>query len=497
MTGLQAAVVGSRDLREQLALLEAGLEAAQGRIGELELGLVTAQARIAHLEEENATLRERLGKNSRNSSRPPSTDQPGQRQQGTQRTKGKRVRGGQAGRVGKTRQLLPIEQVDDVVPLLPDDCAYCGASLEDAVACGEPLRHQVTELPPVTPKVIEYQQHQLRCPHCRRVTTASLPAEVAPSRFGARLQSIVGLLRGRFRLSHRDIPELMEVLFGVDMGLGTTTGIQRRLTAALDKPYEEATLHIRGAPCRHADETGWTEQHKSRWLWLMATHAVAVFQIQGGRGKVQAQELLGTEGGQTVTDRYAAYHWLPDANHQFCWAHLLRDFQAMIERGGSSAWYGDRLRSAAGRILDAWTDWSSGRLTRAQLLDQVAQDKARIERFLTLAAAAPAAGKTRRVCAEILKHESCLWVFLAHDHVPPTNNLAERLLRHAVLWRKACFGTDSPDGSRFTERILTLVASLRLQGRARSTLDTLTEAYLAQLRGTAHPSLLPVLAATR
>ncbi|MBK8540070.1 MAG: hypothetical protein IPL60_08700 [Ardenticatenia bacterium] len=79
----------------------------------------------------------------------------------------------------------------------------------------------------------------------------------------------------------------------------------------------------------------------------------------------------------------------------------------MIERGGSSAWYGDRLRSAAGRILDSWTEWSAGRLTRAQLLDQVAQDKARITRFLTLAAAAPAAGKTRRVCAEILKHESC------------------------------------------------------------------------------------------
>lgn len=393
--------------------------------------------------------------------------------------------------------MLPIEQVDELVALVPDGCAFCGASLEEAVACGEPVRHQVTEIPPVTPKVIEYQQHQRRCPHCRRVTTASLPAEVAPSRFGARLQSIVGLLRGRFRLSHRDISEAMEVLFGVDMGLGTTTGIQRRLTAALDKPYEEAALHIRGAPCRHADETGWTEQHKNRWLWLMATHAVAVFQIQGGRGKAQAQDLLGAGGGQIVTDRYAAYHWLADENHQFCWAHLLRDFQAMIERGGSSAWYGERLRSAAGRILDSWTEWSVGRLTRTQLLDQVAQDKARIGRFLTLAAAAPAAGKTRRVCAEILKHESCLWVFLAHEHVPPTNNLAERLLRHAVLWRKACFGTDSPDGSRFTERILTLVASLRLQGRARSTLDTLTEAYLAQLRGTAHPSLLPTVAATR
>ena len=108
---------------------------------------------------------------------------------------------------------------------------------------------QVTEIAPVTPKVIEYQPHQLRCPQCRRVTTASLPAEVARSRFGARLQSIVGLLRGRFRLCHRDIPEAMEGLFGVDMGLGTTTRIQRRLIAALDEPYKEAVLHIRGAPC--------------------------------------------------------------------------------------------------------------------------------------------------------------------------------------------------------------------------------------------------------
>lgn len=307
----------------------------------------------------------------------------------------------------------------------------------------------------------------------------------------------MGLLRGRFRLSHRDIPELMEVLFGVDMGLGTTTGIQRRLTAALDKPYEEAALHIRGAPCRHADETGWTEQHKSRWLGLMATHAVTVFQIQGGRGTAQAQELRGTEGNQPVTDRYAAYHWPPDTNHQVCWAHLLRDFQAMIERGGSSVWFGDRLRSAAGRILDAWTEWSAGKLTCCQLLDQIAQDKARTARFLTFAAAAPAVGKTRRVCGDILNQESCLWVFLANDPVPPTNNLAERLLRLAVLWRNACFGTHSPDGSRFTGRIFTLVASLRLQGRAHSTLDTLTEAYIAQLHGNAHPSLLPLIAATR
>ena len=266
-----------------------------------------------------------------------------------------------------------------------------------------------------------------------------------------------------------------------------------RLAAALERPHNEAADHVRGAACRFADETGWREGKANSWVWLAATASVAVYKIQNGRGKTQAQALLGPDCvGVTVTDRYASYHWLPDSQHQFCWAHLLRDFQAMVERGGSSAWYGERLRSAAGRILDYWADWASGRIPREQFLAQVAKDRKQVKRMLDLAAAAPAAGKTRRICAEILKHEPCLWVFLDHDLVPPTNNLAERLLHHTVLWRKGCFGTDSSDGSRFTERILTLIASLRLQGRGRTILDALSQTYIAYARGLPPPSIIPL-----
>ncbi len=151
----------------------------------------------------------------------------------------------------------------------------------------------------------------------------------------------------------------------------------------------------------------------------------------------------------------------------------------MVKRGGSSAWYGERLRSAAGRILAGWADWAAGRISREQFQAQVAKDRKQVMRMLDLAAAAPAARKTQRICAEILKHEACLRVFLDHDLAPPTNNLVERLLRNAVLWRKGCFGTDSPVGSRFTERILTLIASLRLQGRGRTILVASSQTYIA------------------
>ena len=467
----------------ELRLLNAEL---QRENAELRAAVVLLQQRISELEE-------RLGKNSRNSSKPPSSDPPGTGRRTTKRVKGQRSRGGQVGRAGKTRPLLPAEQVDTLVDLVPDDCAFCGEGLAGTVDCGELLRHQVTEIPPVKPEVTEYRQHQRCCPKCHKVTTASLPAEAAASRFGPRLQGIVGLLRGRFRLSHRDVPEAMEMLFGVEMGLGTTAGMQRRLAAALERPYDEAVDHVRRAAYRCADETSWREGKANSWVWLAATDSVAVYKIQDGRGKAQAQALLGPDCvGVTVTDRYAAYHWLSESQHQYCWAHLLRDFEAMVERGGSSAWYGERLRSAAGRILAGWADWAAGRLSREQFLAQVTKDRKQVKRMLDLAAAAPAARKTRRICAEILKHEACLWVFLDHDLVPPTNNLAERLLRHTVLWRKGCFGTDSPDGSRFTERILTLIASLRLQGRGRTILDALSQTYIAHARGLPPPSILPL-----
>ena len=108
------------------------------------------RALVGSLRERIQDLEERLVKNSRNSSKPPLSDPPGTGQrQTTKRVKGQRSRGGQVGRVGKTRPLLPAEQVDTLVDLVPDDCAFCGEGLADAPDCGEPLRHQVTEIPPV------------------------------------------------------------------------------------------------------------------------------------------------------------------------------------------------------------------------------------------------------------------------------------------------------------------------------------------------------------
>jgi len=453
------------------------------------IGLVLSQAeQIALLTARVRELEERLGRNSRNSSKPPSSDGP-QVARARRGRVGGRQRGGQAGHSGRTRDMVPTKDVDRVVVCKPDACEACGALLlgEDRA----PERHQVEEVPPVKPEITEYQRHRLTCQSCGHRTSGQWPAGVTASRFGPHLQGLAGLLRGRFRLSQREVAEAMEVCWGVSICAGSVAAIQKRLSAALADPHAQAHTAVQTSEVVHADETLWRENKRKAWVWVAATMTVVLFLIQPRRNGAAAKRLLGaTFGGLACTDRHDVYHWLDPGRRQFCWSHLLRDFQAMIERGGSSQWYGLRLLQTARRMLVAWRAWREGEIDRATLLARVEPERARIHNLLTWAAAAPAAGKTRGVAAEILKHETSLWTFLAVEAVVPDNNYAERCLRPVVLWRKGSFGTDSADGSRFTERILTTVATLRAQDR--SVLDFLVAAYQAHVSNLPAPSLLPV-----
>lgn len=452
------------------------------------VGLVLSQAeQIALLTARLVELEERLGKNSRNSSKPPSSDGPEAARPRRERG-GARRRGGQAGHPGRTRELVPTEAADHLVVCKPDTCEGCGALLlgEDPA----PERHQVEEVPPVKPEITEYQRHRLTCQCCGHTTSGQWPAGVTASRFGPRLQGLAGLLRGRFRLSQREVAEAMEVCFGVSICAASVAAIQKRLGVALAEPHAEAHTTIQNSEVVHADETPWRENKRKAWVWVAATKTVVLFLIQPRRNGAGAKRLLGDSfGGIACTDRHDVYHWLDPGRRQFCWSHLLRDFQAMVERGGSSHWYGLRLLYAARRVLADWRAWRDGEIDRATLLARAEPERERIHNLLGWAAAAPAAGKTRGVAAEILKYETSLWTFLAVEAVVPDNNHAERCLRPVVLWRKGSFGTDTADGSRFTERILTTVATLRAQDR--HILDFLVAAYQAHVTNQPPPSLLP------
>ena len=445
----------------------------------------TLEARVATLEDRVRTLQEQLNQSSRNSSRPPSSDPP-QSQRPT-RPRGQRRRGGQPGHPGQTRTLVPVEDVDEVVVLKPEQCSRCHAPLSGDDPT--PFRHQVIEIPPIQPVLTEYQWHQLVCPACGATTRAPWPVGVPSGTYGPRVQATVALCTGAYRLSKRTTQQAMAEVFGVPMSVGTISPLEQATTEAVAAPVEEARTYVQAQEVAHLDETSWRQGDKRAWLWVAVTSWVTVFVVRLSRGGEVARTLLGERfGGILVTDRYSAYNWYPVRWRQLCWAHLLRDFEAMRDRGGGSEEIGDALLAQAHQMFTWWHRVREGTLQRSTFRSYLTPLRREVERLLE-AGSRCGVPQTAGTCRDILKRREALWTFVQVAGVEPTNNTAERAIRPGVLWRKGSFGTQSAEGSRFVESMMTVVATLKQQQR--NVLEYLTTACEAALRGEVAPSLLP------
>lgn len=445
----------------------------------------SVQRLVGILLERLGRLEERVNQTSRNSSKPPSSDPPSAVRSGRQRSE--RKAGGQPGHAGHGRELKRVDQVEQVLELKPSACAQCGALL-----CGEdpqPVRHQVTDLPLVTPLVTEYRQHTLRCQTCGEATRAPWPEGMPLGRFGPRLQATVGYLTGRVGMSQREVQDVLAAVCHTEVSLGSIAALEKAVSAALESPVTEAVQYVQRQPMRNMDETPWWERAKRAWLWVKSTPLATVFRILKTRGAGGARELLGEEfPGVVGTDRLASYDWIPPERRQVCWAHVKRDFVAISERGGEAGQLGTALLAEERRVFALWAEVRVRSLDRADFQVRMLPIMARITALLQ-AGARGAHAKTAGTCRHLLKREAALWTFVWEDEVEPTNNQAERPLRRAVLWRRRSFGTQSETGSRFVERILTVVTTLRQQQR--DVLAYLTAACLAKLHGTPAPPLVP------
>jgi transposase len=433
-----------------------------------------------------AALEERLNQNSHNSSRPPSADPPTTPSHPKRTPSGRKV-GGQPGHVGHTRPLKPLDQIQRVIELRPTSCGLCGALLlgEDQ----QPQRHQVTELPRIEPHVTEYRRHTLTCLACGRETQGACPADMPPGDFGMRFQATIGYLSGRMGMSQRDITETMEAVFHTDIGLGSIPALETVVSDALAQPVADAQRYVQRQAAANVDETGWREQAKRAWLWVAATPWVSVFRVLTTRGAKGAHHLLGeTFCGIVGSDRWSAYNWLEPQQRQLCWAHLKRDFQKLVDRGGASQRLGEAFLVQVEQLFRLWLRVRDGTLNRQDFQTQVEPIRTQVL-VLLCEGAALSQDKTRHTCKNLLKLEPALWTFVHREGVEPTNNHAERCLRRAVLWRRRSFGTQSATGSRFVERALTTVTTLRQQKR--DVLDYLTATCAAAICGDKPPSLLP------
>ena len=447
-------------------------------------------ALVRSFERRVAELEERLNTNSTNSSKPPSSDPPSVKRRPPAPPSGKK-RGGQPGHRHHPRALVPPEQLRQVLECKPPRCRWCGDDLHGDDP--EPIRHQVAEVPPIRPVVDEYRLHRLKCPRCGTSTCAALPPGVPAGAFGPRLRAILSVLAGAYRLGKRPIQRLAFDLLGLSISAGMICRLERQGANELEAPVEGLREYVRGAASAHIDETSWKQGRDKAWLWVAVTNLVTVFAIATSRGAEVARDLLGSDRRKVViSDRFRSYGWIK--RRQFCWAHLDRDFQAMVDRGGESAEVGRRLLGHSERLFDWWHRVRDGTMARATLRSRVDIMRFSFREDLRRGVSCGCA-KTAGTCRELLAGETHLWTFVRVEGVEPTNNDAERALRHGVIYRKLSGGTDSESGSRFVERILTVVATCRQQEI--NVLDYLTRCYQAHLDSQPVPSLIPTATTTQ
>ena len=446
------------------------------------VALIEAQAtRIDELVARMEELERQAGRSSRNSSLPPSRDSPDARKARPKKQSG-RKQGGQSGHPGRHRQM--VADPDRVVEHWPSVCASCGEQV-DRVTDGDPVAHQVSEII-VRVEVTEHRRMRVPCT-CGCRTLAELPVGVPAGAFGPAVAAAAATLTAA-RVSRRETARLLVDLCGVQISPASVETLVKQASDALEDTYVEVLGAVDDSAVRGADETSWQRAGQTHWLSVATAEQAALFQLSDRRDRDSAKALLGDDpDGVIVSDRYAVYLFIDDSQRQLCLAHVLRDFIALGERGGAPGRLGRKLTH---QLTDVFATLNAPGRDRGDLATLAADTQPARDRIGELLAQGARCRdlKTSRFASGLLAHQRALWTFTRLPGVPATNNASERALRHAVMWRKTSYGTQTDHGDRLVERLLTLRETSRLQGRRMH--EYLTAAITADLHGQPIPALL-------
>ncbi len=440
------------------------LDEANEIIARLHAENLALRERVALLEARLTELTARLSQNSSNSSRPPSTDAPWTKpKRKPPKCRSGRKAGGQPGHTGRAREPVLPDQVSEFVDVFPERCVHCGMVLTNEALTENAHAYQVTELPETTARVTEYRLWRKRCPHCGGRTRAKRPADVPEDAFGPRLKAVVTTLTAKYRVSRREMVQALHDIFGVEMSVGSVQGICEHASEAVAPAVEKIRDEVASAPAVHADETGWRQKRDMHWLWDATTPTAAYFVLAEDRGHAALSRLLPEDfGGIVHCDRWRPYQRFGDAR-QLCHAHLRRDFQAGIDRGGAAGSIGKRLLAHSDRLFHVWHAYRRGECDRNKMAQDMGSVQDAWEEAVIEAFECPDS-KLQALARDLWDQWDTLWTFVHVEGVEPTNNDAERALRPAVLWRKGSFGTRSDAGSTFVARMRTVFETARRRG---------------------------------
>ena len=430
-------------VRQYILQLESTIESMQGQVVQLQKQLETQGARLEQLEV-------RVNKNSRNSSKPPSSDSPYSNPERPTKAKGGKPKGGQKGHQGHRQQMLVPTRIDQITP---SHCS-CGHRDFSRQTMTPFYTHQHTELEDIPLNIIHFVLTKCDCPKCGKSVKAGLPASVRTG-YGPRLSAFIGELSGLNGMSRNDVKRLCGSVLGLPISTGAIQKIIDRVSTAIEPAYKAIGRIAQSAPCNYVDETSWRKNSWLNWLWAMVNQRVAYYRVDPRRSREAFEELIGDWQGILVSDGYALYrNWIH--GRQTCLAHLIRKADGLAERlkvglrifGRVTASFLRQLVSFAHSPPEstAWNEFYRKFMFWLSLYEESQDDAGRL---------------TRQMVREI----EALWYFLHQCDVEPTNNRAERALRFGVLWRKRSLGTQSDKGNHWVERILSLKETCRLRGR--------------------------------
>jgi transposase len=302
-TGLEREI---ERLRQELADKDQQIRRQAEEITKQQQQIADAEKQIADLERQLALRKQ----NSTNSSKPPSSDGlAGEPRQRGRRKKSRRKPGGQPGHRGAHRPLAPAERVDEIRPVLPEQCQHCGhllpTEVELAQTTGKVHRHQVTELPPIQARIIEYQCHRVICPECGDSTRAEVPEE-ATGHFGPQLAGLIAYLTVFCRMPRRVVEALLGQMLGIEISLGSTQKCWEEASQAVAAPCQELEQHLKDEPALNVDETGWRNNGQKRFIWVFVAARYVVYAVAATRGSEVLVRLLGAVfQGVLCSDRFS------------------------------------------------------------------------------------------------------------------------------------------------------------------------------------------------
>lgn len=422
-------------------------EAVRHYIAQLENAIKHQQQQLDRLEKRTENLEKRTKQNSQNSSKPPSSDSPYNKNKRKTKRSG-RKKGAQKGHKGHSQTML---EPNKTIPIEPSKCT-CGSCQFDPDSMKPYYTHQYIELPKIKMDVLHLVLQSGRCSKCGKTVKAQLPYEYSTG-YGPRLSAFIAERSGIHGDSRESVQSFCKSVLDFRISIGAIQNVINRCCEAIKPHYKRIGQVARTTKVNHIDETSWFQCAKLRWLWTMVNCTVAFFMVHPNRSKEAFMALIEDWKGILISDNYGVYvKWI---KRQSCLAHFIRQATALAEHKSEQiSQFGAAVLKEL-RLLVHWaksppdnSEWSAFYTRFIQLITEHEESK-------------NDAGKLSRA---LIRELITLWLFLEEKGVEPTNNRAERALRAGVLWRKRSKGTQSDKGDRWVERILSLKETCRMRG---------------------------------